>query len=324
VKDGKKQTSIQHCKLCGGEQMKLIRDTLRYDIKRRVLRCEGCSFIQLERNVSDGSQYTESKEYKDQYGPAPYHPSSCQEIFDTYLSFQGDIIKEIEAILPRAESILDIGCQTGHLLHALEGQIPTRVGLELNTDDVSFIKKTLDFPIYDKPIETVSIKEAPFDLITAIQVLEHIDDLDSFLEGIKRNLKEGGHVYIEVPNARDVLITGYKNKAYEKFFYYEPHLNYFSNETLERLLAKHGFSGTTKTVQRYSLLNHIHWMHTGRPQNDFTVGNSVPALIEKKDTTDELSVELNKLIAEADLKYKSIVQKHGVGEVLIFLGKKNE
>lgn len=313
--------NARRCKFCGGQSLEVVRNTLRYDVKRNVLKCNTCSFVQLEPKANEQERYVQSDNYKNHYGPVPYRPSSCREIFDTYLSFQKDIIKEIESVLSDTKSILDIGCQTGHFLHALKGRIPTRIGLELNADDVAFIRETLDFPVYEKPIETAHITEAPFDLITAIQVLEHIENVDSFLEGIARNLKTGGHLYLEVPNIDDVLVSTFKNKTYEDFFYHEPHLNYFSVKTLGELLAKHGFSGELRTIQRYNVLNHLHWISAHGPQGDFTVGNQTPILAERapQDKT-LLADELNTFIQKADVEYKAILEKHNVGEVIIFLG----
>ncbi|MBI4067791.1 class I SAM-dependent methyltransferase [Candidatus Kaiserbacteria bacterium] len=215
-------------------------------------------------------------------------------------------------------SLLDVGCSTGHFLHSLKGKVRTRVGLELSRDEVSFIRRNLDFPVYNVPIERAEIREGPFDVITALQVLEHVEDPIGFLQHIKKHLKKHGTLYLELPNLDDALLTAYKVKEYEDFYYREPHLSYFSKDTLRRALTKAGFEGEITTVQRYTLINHIHWITAHAPQPNFELGMRAGLV---KDPKNKSARRLNDFIKEADRTYRSLVGKLGLGESLVFRGR---
>lgn len=269
---------------------------------------------------SDGTrQFYTGKTYRKKYGPVLGKASNAKAVFDTYSPQQALIIAELRGILRKDMRVLDVGCSAGQFLNALKGRVKTRIGLELNADDVAFIRKRLDFSVYNEPIEQVCIKEGPFDLVTALQVLEHVEHPVDFLRHLGKNLKKNGYLYLELPNIDDVLLSQYKVSGYIDFYYREPHLSYFSAKTLARALKEAGFKGRIKTVQRYSLLNHIHWIQAGQPQPDFRAGNKTPKLAAGKDIK---SKALNAFIARTDAGYKALIGELGLGESLIFLGKK--
>ena len=312
------------CLLCKSEKHRVIRNNLRYGIPRRVLQCDACDFVFLEPLHIDKinkKKYYTGKNYRRIYGPNLKKQSSPKEIFDTYLPFQQNIIKRIGRVVKPNIKVLDVGCSTGHFLCALKGLVADRVGLELNKDHVNFIKKNLDFTVYSEPIENAILKEGPFDLITVLQVLEHIDNPMEFLSGVAKNLKSGGYLYLELPNIDDALLSIYHSQEYADFYYREPHVSYFSQKTLRFLLKRAGFKGKISTVQDYNFLNHLHWLFTGKPQDNFTLGVGDPILV--KNNKKGVAKDLNDFIKRADSTYKKILIKHELGENLAFLGQKS-
>lgn len=310
------------CKLCQSKDVKIIRNTLRHNIKRNVLQCDSCGFVFLDPIENNNKQYYASKEYRKSYGPIINKESNAEEIFNINLPFQQPIVDEISHIIKPNFKVLDVGCATGHFLHSLKGKVKTRVGLELNQEHVTFINKRLGFKVYSEPIEEVSIKEGPFDLITCLQVLEHIDDPASFLKAIAKNLKSDGYLYLELPNIDDILLSYYEVEGYRGFYFREPHVSYFSIKTLKILLDKAGFKGEVKTIQRYNILNHINWLLSGKPQDSYAVGNSEPALVKSNKVNKRIKKDFNDFIKLIDLKYKKLLTKYNLGENLSFLGKK--
>lgn len=313
---------MSQCFICKSNDNKIIRRKLRYDIERDVLKCEQCGLVFLKPFEDKQSDfYQDNKEYRGQYGPdLKNFAADCQKRFDTYYPFQLLIVKEIEHLLKPDMAVLDVGCSTGHFLHALRGKVKTRVGVELNREEAEFIRNKLDFKVYSEPIGALQIAEGPFDLITSLQVLEHLEDPLEFLKQIGKNLKPNGYLFLEAPNINDALLSCYQVKGYEDFYYREPHLYYFSAQTLGRLLNQAGFTGEIKTAQRYNFLNHLHWFLTGRPQDNFTLGNREPELAQAGEAKDEL----NNFIKKVDREYKQLLVKHDLGESLTFLGQKNK
>jgi len=310
------------CRLCHSANYDIIKNTLRYGVKRRVLYCQQCGLVYLEPKGTTSTEYYSGEDYRQTYGPNLKKVADCREIFETYLPFQNEIIKEIEPILRADMRVLDVGCSTGHFLAALKGLVGVRVGMEFNQNEVEFIKTNLDFPVYTEPLEKAVIQEGPFDLVTALQVVEHIEDPLSFLHDLGKNIKLDGYLYLELPNIHDIMLDGYHIAGYEEFYYREPHVSYFSEKTLGQLVDQAGFQGTIKTVQRYTFMNHLHWLLTGKPQDNFTVGNADPILITDDDVPVTLREDFNAFIKQADKDYKYLIEKHGLGESLTFLGKK--
>ncbi len=310
------------CKICKSNETKVIRTKLRHDIKRKVFLCSSCGYGFLDPAKSVDSHFYSNKNYRQAYGPAVNKVSSSQEIFDTYFPFQGSIVSEIKHILRSKMKVMDVGCSTGHFLQSLKGLVGERVGLELQKAAGEFVQKKFKIPVYSDPIETAKIKEGPFDLITTLQVLEHIDNPIGFLNGIKQNLKPGGYLYIEVPNIDDALLSCYDIKGFADFYFREPHVSYFSVKSLKRLLKDAGFSGTFKTVQRYNIMNHLHWIFTNQPQGNFALGNGEPVLVNAKSVSKSAAQALNKFMVSVDTEYKKILAKYNVAENITFLGKK--
>jgi len=141
----------------------------------------------------------------------PYHYLIDLENFSNYKSWTWGIeyynnmnfvIKKIKNI--NFESILDIGCGDGRLIYELKKIFPEKkmVGVDLSEQAISFAKafnrlnKSEFYSTYSE------INNVKFDLITLIEVLEHIPDKDikTITETIKNRLAPGGKLIISVPS----------------------------------------------------------------------------------------------------------------------------
>jgi len=67
------------------------------------------------------------------------------------------------------------------------------------------------------------------------QVLEHIVDLNDFIQSINFVLNDDGILVIEIPDS-DI------NLEYLEYLLWKEHVNYFTIHTLKQLHAKHNFS----------------------------------------------------------------------------------
>jgi 2-polyprenyl-3-methyl-5-hydroxy-6-metoxy-1,4-benzoquinol methylase len=82
-----------------------------------------------------------------------------------------------------------------------------------------------------------------FDTIVAGELLEHLESPGLFLEGCRRNLKDGGKLILSTPNAFGLvwLISYLKNRhTYDRIFNLE-HTCWFDAQTLRQLLERKGF-----------------------------------------------------------------------------------
>ncbi|MAG92452.1 MAG: hypothetical protein CMJ48_01695 [Planctomycetaceae bacterium] len=309
-----------NCYLCGDENLNVIRQKLRYDISRNVLRCGNCGVVYLQpREESLEDYYCE--DYRKKHSPILGEALSSREIFEYHLPFQGPRVERLRPVLTSSSRVLDIGCSAGHFLHSIREQVHEVVGAEFNKSDAAFVNEELGIKTYTEPLVETDLPKEHFDIITMFHVLEHIDDPITFLETTRSYLKPGGHIYVEVPNLQDAMLSLYEVKEYADFWFREPHIFYFSAQTLSAVLEKSGYSGRIQTAQRYSLLNHLSWQLTRGPQKTMDDAMRSPALIRSETAPPEVCDDLNEWFRRVDQEYRALVEKHGMGDSLFFLGQ---
>lgn len=311
------------CYLCGKNNPEIIRTKLRHDISRNVLICKDCGIVYLEPKKTDLKEFYE-EDYRKLYTPVIGKKLSSRDTFEIYLPYQRARIDEIKHILNPKMKVLDIGCSSGHFLYTVKNHVQECIGIEFNRDDAKFVNEELGIKTYTVPIENTDMPFEYFDLITLYETLEHIDDPITFLATIYKYLKPEGFLVIEAPNIQDALISIYNIEGYADFWYKEPHVFYYSPKTLTMMLQKCGYSGTIKTLQGYSFLNHINWILTGQPQKSVDIGMSKPKLISSESINPKIKSEFNSWIQKIDEEYKKLLTKHDLGEILLFIGQKTK
>jgi 2-polyprenyl-3-methyl-5-hydroxy-6-metoxy-1,4-benzoquinol methylase len=113
------------------------------------------------------------------------------------------VMETIEHTGP-CEQILDFGCGSGVMLPFLGQRAQHVLGLDVDLLPFQTMARRLEFPaniqvrdVAQTPLE--SLPAASFNLITALDVLEHVDDLSTTLRGLVRLLKPGGKLIISGP-----------------------------------------------------------------------------------------------------------------------------
>ena len=100
---------------------------------------------------------------------------------------------------PRAARILELGCGTGHNLEMLAefGKVDA---LELDDEARAIAEKRLGRKVMSAPLpELGGVADRRYDLIAALDVIEHIDDDDAAIAAIAGKLKAGGKLLMTVP-----------------------------------------------------------------------------------------------------------------------------
>lgn len=104
-----------------------------------------------------------------------------------------------EAMPPAGGRILEIGCGTGHNLEMLRtfGDVDA---LELDEEARTIAEQRLGRTVMSAPLpELAGVRDREYDLIAALDVIEHIDDDRSALGAIAAKLKRGGKFVMTVP-----------------------------------------------------------------------------------------------------------------------------
>lgn len=126
--------------------------------------------------------------------------------------------------------LLDIGCGSGYFLSTISKYIPNSMGIESHEYSNKKYNNIKNCDIFNNGLENNS-----FDIITALDVIEHIENENQFLNEIKRllcNFHGGGKIVLTVP-------------AYQWLFTYHDvineHCRRYSLKRLKNLLLDNGF-----------------------------------------------------------------------------------
>jgi 2-polyprenyl-3-methyl-5-hydroxy-6-metoxy-1,4-benzoquinol methylase len=100
-----------------------------------------------------------------------------------------------------------------------------------------------------------------FDVVSLFHVFEHLSDPLAVLAEAKRCLKPNGTLIVEVPHARDFLLSFLNLEAFKEHTFWSEHLILHTRESLRTFLTAAGFKvSAVSGFQRYPLANHLHWL----------------------------------------------------------------
>jgi 2-polyprenyl-3-methyl-5-hydroxy-6-metoxy-1,4-benzoquinol methylase len=102
------------------------------------------------------------------------------------------------------EAILDFGCGSGVLLPFLAQHSQIVFGLDNDLQPYQAIQRYFGFPSNVQALDSLhhplqQFQTASFDLITALDVLEHVEDLPTTVDQLLRLLKPGGRLIVSGP-----------------------------------------------------------------------------------------------------------------------------
>lgn len=234
---------ISACRICGSDNLKLILSLGNMPLANAFLRpeqlgdpedrypldvvfCQKCSLVQITQTVSP------------------------EKLFREYLyfsSFSDTVLRNAKEISERVISqfglgseslVIEIASNDGYLLQFYHQRgIPVlgiepayniaKVAQEKGIRTISeFFGRSLAHKLLEQGIKA--------DVVHANNVLAHVADLHSFVEGIYLILKQSGVCIIEVPYIKDLI----DHREFDTI--YHEHLCYYSLTSLDKLFRMHG------------------------------------------------------------------------------------
>lgn len=133
-------------------------------------------------------------------------------------------------------NLLDIGCGNGHLLKDASQYVKSAVGIEKFDYSKPKFNNILNIDIFDNNFDNNS-----FDIITFLDVMEHIEDENKFLQEVKRLIKPNGTIIITVPACKWL---------FSKLDVACHHYRRYSSKTLREVLEYNGFE-----IKKLSYMN---------------------------------------------------------------------
>ena len=137
----------------------------------------------------------------------------------------------------RGGRLLDVGCSTGYFLNAARLSFEVS-GVEPSRWARQIAREQLGLDVSAATLEEARFPDSRFDVVTIIDVIEHVCDPAGLLREVNRVSKPGGIVYLVTPYIDSLsakLLRG-------RWWGLRPaHLYYFSRRTLSRLLEQSGY-----------------------------------------------------------------------------------
>jgi len=118
--------------------------------------------------------------------------------------------------------LLDIGCGTGANIREFS-RVHRVVGCEVSRQALRLSRKRGDFPLVLCSAEDLPFREGVFNYITALDVLEHIEDDEKTMRNIRSVMKKGGVLISTVPahmflwSNHDVLLHHKRRYSFSEF-----------------------------------------------------------------------------------------------------------
>lgn len=160
------------------------------------------------------------------------------------------------------KTIADFGCGSGDFLKLVQPYCSEVMGIELqqnyidslNSNGISCFNNLSD------------IKDNSLDIVVSFHVLEHLPNPLETLEELKTKVVSGGQILIEVPHAKDFLLSAVDCDEFKQFTLWSQHLVLHTRESLKKTLEYVGLRDIQiEGVQRYPLSNHLHWLANRMP-----------------------------------------------------------
>jgi SAM-dependent methyltransferase len=227
--------------------------------------CPGCSLAQITETVPP------------------------EKLFREYLyfsSFSETLLRHAEALAVRVAAerrldqgslVVELASNDGYLLQHYQRRQVSVLGVEpaVNVAAVARergIRTVAEF--FDEALaRDLRARHGGADVIHAHNVLAHVSDLNGFVAGIARLLRDDGIAVIEVPYVKDLV-----DRCEFDTIYHE-HLCYFSLTSAERLLRRHGL--VVWEVESLPVHGGSLRLWVG-PQASTTPGASVRAMLEQE------------------------------------------
>lgn len=227
---------ITNCQLCSSEHLAAILDlgsqplAERDDGKRYplgLLECGSCGLVQLSYAVDRREVFP------------PDHPYATGNTRAMRLHFEG-LADQAAARLHGNDLIIDIGANDGTFLDAVRHRTGASRLLAIEPTNQARGCRAKVIPVEQAFFTSDLARAVAYSVgkarvITACNVLAHVDDPHDFAEGVALMLADGGTFITENHDAAAVIDGLQIDTVYHE------HLRFWTPATLGRLLEQHGF-----------------------------------------------------------------------------------
>lgn len=177
-------------------------------------------------------------------------------------------------MLAQNKEILELGCGKGRHAAVLSKKPNTNItGVDLSPENIDIARKS--YPKINFIVASADALEFPnnkFDEIFAIDIFEHVDNLEQSISEASRVLKSGGKLIINVPAANS---ERWLLKVRPSYFNEIHHVRIFENDQLEQLVEKNNLKLIKKQARDFSdhLILYYVFKTTKNSDSQLGIGN---------------------------------------------------
>lgn len=223
------------CNLCYSQKTETIMTKLPYNL----VKCTKCSLYYL--NPQPTKKSLQSFYTKDYFqGGLAATGYSSYTLLDRDLSFEARIRLNLVKKYIHQGKLLDIGCGYGHFLKEARDDGFDVFGLDISKEAIKQLQKKYSITGKAGDVIENDLPSDVFDVITAWDVIEHIQNPRKSLQDLFKKLSKNGWLFLTTPNIKsiDAKILG---KYWYGFKRIPEHLYFFSPETISQLLKIVGY-----------------------------------------------------------------------------------
>jgi len=208
----------------------------------RIVRCGGCGLIYANPILKEpGKNYWGDERCYYEEAKLLFNGSARHHRDPNYLQD----LRIIERLKPEG-NFLDVGTNMGFFLRHTAGRKWNVFGVEPSPSLSEMARKYFGLNVMTAYLAEAGFQDEFFDVVTMIDVFEHIVEPKGMLRDIRKVLKKDGILFIKVPNGNYNLLKLWMAKmtgnlgAYDIFDSHE-HITHFTHATLNRILEDSGF-----------------------------------------------------------------------------------
>lgn len=244
-----------NCYVCGSDQKTVI-DTQTFQdpyldlvdpaynkVERHLVACDGCGFVYQDPQLDDSDL---DRLYRDGYRSKMLKSQSPDEFFDRVMSIPPEesenqakirwLAPRLAELFPGGGRLLDVGCGGGMFMKAFVDALPdwTAAGIEPGTVFAELAARRTGLTVLPELYSPGRFGH-PFQLVSLVQVLEHLPDPVRHLREVREDLADDGLLFVDVP-----CVADFGQVAADADRFMAPHLYFFSPHSIANLCAKAG------------------------------------------------------------------------------------
>jgi SAM-dependent methyltransferase len=241
---------VRGCPACHSHIKKSVGEKNGY----QILSCRRCKtlYVTNKGNIPESYDYADYYEGRDISTPA-FVAKRLDEIVTTFESVK------------QKNRLLDIGCGSGAMLEAAQRKNWQAEGVEVSDSAVVYLRGK-GFKVFHGFLHEANYPDNYFDVVTAVELFEHLLAPSEVIEEAARILRPGGILWATTPHSKgaSARLLG----THWSIICPPEHVQLFSAKGLRMLLQQSGFSQINISTLGVNPVEILHNMRTKKTKTD--------------------------------------------------------